>query len=89
MNTKYCRGCEADLPTGEFYRSSTSHFCRKCLTRKANEYRAANLDKCRAYSRRRRKTEEHRADAREYNRKRAAKKRAVLRTWDFITASSG
>lgn len=89
MNTKYCRGCETNLPMSEFYRSSTSHKCKKCLTKQATKYRNTNLDKCREYDRKRMTRPERKAENREYNRQRGARIRAMLATWDHITGTSG
>lgn len=91
--TKYCRGCELHLPISEFYRNSASCRCKKCLTKQANEYRAANLEKCREYDRSRMQQPERRKENRGYSRKRSARirtaMRAMLGMWDHITGTSG
>jgi recombinational DNA repair protein (RecF pathway) len=87
--TKFCRGCDADLPIGEFYRNSGSARCKKCLTKQANKYRAANLDRCREYDRKRIRTKDRKEENRGYSRQRAARIRAMLATWDHITGTSG
>lgn len=87
--TKFCRGCDTDLPASEFYKNSSSARCKKCLTKQANEYRAANIEICRKRDRERVRRPDRREEKRGYERQRMARFRAMLATWDHITGTSG
>lgn len=58
--TRVCKACGENKPLTAYYKSRKTA-CADCVKRMANEYRAANLDKVRAYDRTRGQLEPRKA----------------------------